>query len=115
MARTYISLITNDVEHISSCISYSYVFPLSLFFWIVYILLGDFLSFLESPRYVGITNTITIIHINNQLSCLMFYFVHDIFCRLKTGLGLIHQILFLKVHLIIPTIIAVFSFQKCVV
>lgn len=79
---------------ISSCINQSYVFPLPLFFWIVYILLGDFLSCLESPRYVEITNIITIIHINNQLPCLMFYFVHDILCTLKTGLELIYQILF---------------------
>lgn len=62
-------------------------------FWIVYALLGDVLSCLESPRYAGITNIIAIIHNNHKLSCSMFHFVHDILCRLTTGLELIPQVL----------------------
>lgn len=80
---------------ISSCINYQYVFPLlPLFFWIVYTLLHDFLSCLESARYAEVSNIIAIIHINHQLSRLMFHFVHDILCKLTTRLELIHQVLF---------------------
>lgn len=94
--------------NILSCITTACPSSSSIFFWIVYTHVGNLLSYIELQSYAGIINVFTVIHINHQLLHLMFHLVRDTLYRLTVGLEFIHQVLYKKIHLIIPNSVTIF-------